>query len=122
MLEVKQLTVRRGDLSLAYDLSVEAGTLLTIQGRSGSGKSTLLDAIAGFVSPERGELRWQGNSLLGLAVEERPVSMLFQSNNLFEHLSGLQNIQLGLNKNDSTTKASINAAAMALEISELLNR
>jgi len=122
MLEINQLKVQRREQILSYDLTVESGTLLTIQGRSGSGKSTLLDTIAGFVTPLQGEIRWQEDSLLELVVEQRPVSMLFQNNNLFEHLNGLQNILLGLNKNDNTTKDAIYLAATKLEINDFLLR
>ncbi len=123
MLELDQLTVQRGVQTLRYDLVVEAGTLLTIQGRSGAGKSTLLDLVSGFISPMSGSIYWQSASLLSLSVEQRPVSMLFQSHNLFQHLSVLQNLYFGLNSLDSKHRdQSVSAAALALGVSDLLKR
>ncbi len=65
-------------------------------GPSGAGKSTLLMAIAGFVAPEKGRISWHGQDLGPLSPGERPVSILFQDQNLFPHLTLLQNLGLGL--------------------------
>ncbi len=81
-----------------YIFSMEAapGEVTAVRGPSGSGKSTLLDLIAGFLVPERGSIRLDGKDLVPLKPEERPVSILFQSESLFEHLSAARNIALGL--------------------------
>jgi len=84
MLEIDQLEVEWKEISLKYDVTVEAGEILTIQGRSGVGKTTLLNVIAGFEQAARGDVRWNGKSLLKLKVTKRPVCMLFQEHNLFE--------------------------------------
>lgn len=130
MLELDQLTLRRSTQVLRYNLTVEANTLLTIQGRSGTGKSTLLDLVSGFISPMSGgnstisgDIRWQGKSLLNLSVEQRPVSMLFQAHNLFQHLSVLQNLHLGLSSLlPAQRDQQISAAATALGVADLLRR
>lgn len=96
MLEIDQLEVQWKEVSLKYDFTVEAGEILTIQGRSGVGKTTLLNVIAGFEQAAKGDVRWQGKSLLKLKVTKRPVCMLFQEHNLFEHLSVWQNLQFGM--------------------------
>src|SRR5690606_6090346 len=67
-----------------------------VSGVSGSGKSTLLDLIAGFLQPRSGRLTLHGRDLLPLPPEQRPVSILFQSESLFEHLSVARNLALGL--------------------------
>ncbi|MFC6672974.1 ATP-binding cassette domain-containing protein [Marinobacterium aestuariivivens] len=95
MLEIDDLDVMRDGARLHYRLQVDAGEILAIQGRSGVGKTTLLDAIAGFEEPLAGDIRWQRRSLLGQPAERRPVSMLFQDHNLFEHLSVHDNLRLG---------------------------
>jgi thiamine transport system ATP-binding protein len=95
MLEIETLKLERDGQLLAYDFHVPEGQILAIQGRSGVGKSSLLSAIAGFLKPRSGSIRWQGHSLLALAVEQRPVSLLFQDTNLFEHLSVKDNLCLG---------------------------
>ena len=81
-----------------YTLNVKSKEVVAILGQSGSGKSTLLDIIAGFVEPSSGSISLDQKDLMGLAVEKRPVSILFQANNLFEHLSVQKNILLGVSK------------------------
>ncbi|CAA6814469.1 MAG: Unknown protein [uncultured Thiotrichaceae bacterium] len=124
MLLIDKLTIRRGEDMLSYDLSLEAGKIMTIQGRSGAGKSTLLDLIAGFLQPEQGDIAWNNQSLLHLSVEQRPVSMLFQAHNLFEHISVAKNLQLGLNlsTDNSVSEVDVETAAKALGVEELLQR
>lgn len=124
MLLVNKVSIHRGDDVLVYDFSLEAGKIMTIQGRSGAGKSTLLDIIAGFLTPEQGDITWNGESLLQLPVEQRPVSMLFQAHNLFEHISVAQNLQLGLNlgASGSVSQTEVQVAAEKLGAGELLAR
>ena len=120
MLEVDQLEVTWKGVSLNYNFAVETGEILTIQGRSGVGKTTLLNVIAGFEKVSQGDIRWQGKSILPLRVTQRPVSMLFQEHNLFEHLSVWQNLQFGLEGDD--IERSIRQAADVLEIADQLDK
>ena len=83
-------------LPMEFDLQVAAGELVAMVGPSGAGKSTLLNFIAGFVLPTRGEIWLNGENHTRSAPYERPVSMLFQENNLFPHLTVQQNLALGL--------------------------
>ncbi|MGL5727580.1 MAG: thiamine ABC transporter ATP-binding protein ThiQ, partial [Plesiomonas sp.] len=64
---------------------------------SGAGKSTLLNIIAGFEPLNSGQLRFNGVDATHLPSADRPVAMLFQEHNLFNHLTVRQNIGLGLN-------------------------
>jgi thiamine transport system ATP-binding protein len=73
-----------------------AGEVTAISGASGSGKSTLLDLLAGFLTPSAGSITLDGTDLLPLPPEARPVSLLLQSESLFEHLSAAKNVALGL--------------------------
>lgn len=120
MLEINNLVIQRDGQSLHYQLAVAEGEILAIQGRSGVGKSTLLGALAGFVETESGDMHWQGQSLSALAADQRPVSMLFQDHNLFEHLSALDNMRLGF-PGPAPTEALL-AAAKALEVEDLLQK
>jgi len=79
-----------------YNLRVKAGEVVGILGPSGSGKSTLLDLLSGFLTPDAGTLILDDTSLVVLPPEKRPVSILFQSHNLFEHLTAMENVLLGL--------------------------
>ena len=83
-------------LPMTFDLQVTVGERIAIVGPSGAGKSTLLNLIAGFVLPTRGEIWLNGENHTQSAPYERPVSMLFQENNLFPHLTVQQNLALGL--------------------------
>lgn len=83
-------------LPMTFDLQVVAGERIAIVGPSGAGKSTLLNLIAGFVLPTLGEVWLNGENHTRSAPYERPVSMLFQENNLFPHLTVQQNLALGL--------------------------
>jgi len=83
-----------------YEFSFEApaGVVTAISGASGSGKSTLLDLTAGFLSPRSGSLQLDGTDLLPMPPETRPVSLLLQTDNLFDHLSARENVALGLKR------------------------
>lgn len=98
MLIADRLVFAYPGASLTYELSLTArpGEITSVSGQSGSGKSTLLDLIAGFLAPASGSLTLDGRDLLPLPPEQRPVSILFQSETLFEHLSAARNIALGL--------------------------
>ena len=92
-------------LPMTFDLQVEAGERIAIVGPSGAGKSTLLNLIAGFVLPTQGNIWLNGENHTCSAPYKRPVSMLFQENNLFPHLTVQQNLALGL-------KTSLNLTAL----------
>jgi thiamine transport system ATP-binding protein len=80
---------------MRFDLTVNAGEVMAVMGPSGSGKSTLLALIAGFETPSTGEIRIAGEAVTALAPALRPVSMIFQENNLFAHLDVAANVGLG---------------------------
>ena len=79
-----------------FVLQVEQGERLAIIGESGAGKSTLLNLIAGFETPTSGQILLNDCDHTQTQPAERPVSMLFQDNNLFPHLTVAQNIGLAL--------------------------
>lgn len=80
----------------AFDLEVEAGSIVALMGPSGAGKSTLLALLAGFIAPQSGRMALEGRLLNTLSPAQRPFSMLFQEHNLFAHLTVRDNIALGL--------------------------
>jgi thiamine transport system ATP-binding protein len=112
MLEAEHLRFTHPGATRHFDLSFAArpGEITAVSGQSGAGKSTLLDLIAGFLQPQSGRLALDGRDLLPLPPEQRPISILFQSETLFEHLSAQQNLALGLPRGATEQQSKIEAA------------
>ena len=96
MLRLEGIEIVLGQFRLHADAGFEAGTITALMGASGSGKSTLLSAIAGFLAPGRGTIRIEGRDVTGAPPGDRPLSILFQDQNLFPHLDVARNVGLGL--------------------------
>jgi thiamine transport system ATP-binding protein len=85
----------RPEMEFAFDFAAAASDIVAVMGPSGSGKSTLLDLIAGFETPNGGTILIGDEDVTGLPPARRPVSMVFQENNLFGHLDVFSNVALG---------------------------
>ncbi len=96
MLQLDRLTLTQGTFRLTADWSAPPATRIAVMGPSGAGKSTLLSAIAGFLPPTEGRILWKGQDLAPVPMGKRPVTILFQDQNLFPHLTIAQNLGLGL--------------------------
>jgi thiamine transport system ATP-binding protein len=123
MLRLENVHITQGDFHLRADFSVESGASVSIIGPSGAGKSTLLGAIAGFV-PHAGRITWHG-AALAEDPGARPVSILFQDNNLFPHLTAYQNVALGLKPSlrlSTTEQAKVQNALARVGLEGLDNR
>ncbi|TIW68103.1 MAG: ATP-binding cassette domain-containing protein, partial [Mesorhizobium sp.] len=83
-------------------------------GPSGSGKSTLLNLVAGFEAPRSGRVLIDGSDVSAAPPSARPVSMVFQENNLFAHLSVERNVGLGRSPSLGLGEADHAAIAEAL--------
>ena len=106
MLRIEGLRFSWGeDFHFTYDLSVASGEILAVQGPSGVGKTTLLELIAGFQMPTAGNLTWDDKDLVPLPPWQRPVTTVFQADNLFSHLSCLDNVLIGLGPEEKPTPA-----------------
>lgn len=116
MLTLEDLRITMGDFTLDANWSVAAGMRLAIIGPSGAGKSTLLMAIAGFIQLAAGRITWAGQDIAALAPGDRPLSILFQDQNLFPHLTVMQNLGLGLSPRLALT------ADHRAQISDVLSR
>jgi thiamine transport system ATP-binding protein len=84
-----------GEAAMNFDAGIEPSVITAVMGPSGSGKSTLLNLIAGFETPRAGRILIGGTDVTHLQPAARPVSMVFQENNLFAHLTVEQNVGLG---------------------------
>lgn len=115
MLELDHLVLVQGGFRLEADLSVDPASRTAVIGPSGAGKSTLLGAIAGFLAPVSGRIRWQGRDITDLPPGARPMSILFQDQNLFPHLTLTENLGLGLDPQLRLGAAQRAAIAEALD-------
>lgn len=84
-----------GGQAMSFDLTVEPSQIVGVMGPSGSGKSTLLHLLAGFEKPSSGRILIGGEDVTAFSPAKRPVSMVFQENNLFSHLDVATNVGLG---------------------------
>jgi len=96
---VDKVRTKLGEREVDFNLSAAAGEVHAILGKSGSGKSTLLNLMGGFLDPISGDISWNGESIIDQTPEQRPITTLFQSHNLFDHLSVKQNIAIGVSPN-----------------------
>jgi ABC-type thiamine transport system, ATPase component len=88
--------LRLGRSEFGFDCRMPKGSITAVAGPSGSGKSTLLNLIAGFEQPDRGRIVIDGEDVTERHPSERPVSLVFQDNNLFAHLDLFTNVGLGI--------------------------
>ena len=100
MLDISDLTVRYGDLVAlrGANLRVHEGEVVCIIGPNGAGKSTTLAAIAGGVAPVGGDIRFDGQSLVGLRPERIArlrLSLVPEGRHIFGTLTVGENLQLG---------------------------
>nr|WP_319485580.1 thiamine ABC transporter ATP-binding protein [uncultured Cohaesibacter sp.] len=96
MIRLDHLFIALDDWQMTVSLEVAAGSFCALIGPSGAGKSTILNAIAGFLPHDNGQLFIDGRDMAFLAPADRPVSMLFQEHNLFNHMTVEQNVGLGV--------------------------
>ncbi|MFT6657376.1 ABC transporter ATP-binding protein [Maritalea sp.] len=97
-LECRKINKDFGGFKAVNDVSfgVPNGTFFSILGPSGCGKTTLLRMIAGFQEATSGDLLIKGNSMIGVAPNKRPVSMVFQHLALFPMMDIAANVGFGL--------------------------
>lgn len=95
-IELKHVELHLGARDFRFDCTIPAGAITAITGASGAGKSTLLNLVAGFATPSAGRIRIASEDVTGWHPSKRPVSIIFQENNLFAHLDVATNIGLGI--------------------------
>ncbi|MDA2979360.1 MAG: ABC transporter ATP-binding protein [Actinomycetota bacterium] len=78
--------------------TMTAGELFAVIGPNGAGKTSAFNCLNGVYKPQRGDIRWKGDSILGMRpdkVAELGIARTFQNIELFAHMTVLQNITLG---------------------------
>ena len=117
VLSVTALKRRFGGLTVlsGCSLNVAEGEIVTLLGPSGCGKTTLLRCIAGFLDPNGGSVTIDGHDTVSVAVNRRPVGVVFQSYALFPHMTVAQNVGYGLRMRGVTKAEIAKSVARVLE-------
>lgn len=97
-LQLKDMTKKydNGDGVEHINLDIYEGEIVSFLGPSGCGKTTILRAIGGFHDITSGDITIDGQSIVGLPPEKRPTAMVFQSYNLWPHMTIYENLAFGL--------------------------
>jgi len=95
-IRLEKIALQLGTKRFSFDIAMTDGAIIAVTGPSGSGKSTLLNLIAGFEIPESGRVLIAGEDVTRAHPSQRPISLVFQDNNLFAHLDLVTNIGLGV--------------------------
>jgi spermidine/putrescine ABC transporter ATP-binding subunit len=97
-ISVHGLSKRFGQLNVVdrVGFTIEEGELFTLLGPSGCGKTTLLRLMAGFYTPDDGEIRFDGRSVNRVPPDQRGIGMVFQNYALWPHMTVAQNVSYGL--------------------------
>jgi branched-chain amino acid transport system ATP-binding protein len=100
VLEVRDIDVHYGDSQALHgvSLSVDRGEVVTLVGSNGAGKTTTLRAISGTQPTTRGDILFEGGSLLKVPAHRRPwlgIAHVPEGRDLWPHLTVLENLELG---------------------------
>ena len=86
---------KNGDGVENINIDVYEGEFVTMLGPSGCGKSTILRTLGGFLDIDKGDILIDGQSVKDLPPEKRPTAMVFQSYNLWPHMTVYENLAFG---------------------------
>ncbi len=97
-LEIRDMTKRynSNDGVEHINLKIYEKEIVTMLGPSGCGKSTILRTIGGFLDVTSGDILIDNQSIINLPPEKRPTAMVFQSYNLWTHMTVYENLAFGL--------------------------
>ena len=100
MISIRSVSRYYGIYKALDDVSLDigAGEFFSLLGPSGCGKTTLLRSIAGFDTPTSGDIRIDGQSVIGTPPNRRPTNMVFQNYAIFPHLNVEENVAYGLKR------------------------
>jgi len=117
-LELEHLVKQYGAAYAVHDLSLEVADseLICFLGPSGCGKTTTLRMIGGFITPDGGDIRIDGVSVLKQPPERRPTGMVFQRYTLWPHMDIWHNVAFGLQLRHKPRKEVDRAVREALDL------
>jgi len=101
LLDVEKILMQFGGLKAlnAVDLAVKSGTIHGLIGPNGSGKSTMMNVLTGIYVPTGGDIRFDGQSLVGQKspdIADKGIARTFQNVQLFSELTLIENVMVGL--------------------------
>jgi len=101
LLEVEGLTKRFGGLTAVNDVSlqIEEGEMVGLIGPNGAGKTTLFNLLTGFIKPDSGTIKFEGEDIVGLAphnIVNKGIARTFQVVRPFRHLPIIANVMVAL--------------------------
>ena len=120
--EYRGVCKRYGDSGWVVDqlqLTLQRGEFLTLLGPSGSGKTTCLMMLAGFETPEAGDILINGQSVAGLPPDQRGIGVVFQNYALFPHMSVGGNLGFPLEVRGMASAERRERIARALQLVQL---
>lgn len=109
------VTLKLGQQDFELQCGFARGRITAVVGPSGSGKSTLLNLVAGFEVPDAGRVMIDGQEMGETSPAQRPVSVVFQDNNLFAHLDIFTNVGLGISPSLKLSSEEKSAILRALD-------
>lgn len=80
----------------SFNLNIRDGEFVTLLGPSGCGKTTTLRIIGGFITPDTGDVFFNGKKINGVPPHKREVNTIFQKYALFPHLNVFENVAFGM--------------------------
>jgi iron(III) transport system ATP-binding protein len=120
-IELSNVSKSFGATRVIRELSceIQPNEFFFLLGPSGCGKTTLLRMLAGFVTPDSGEIRFDGQSVADLPPEARKTPMVFQSYALWPHLTVFENVAYGLRVQKLSQERIQQSVREALEITRM---
>ncbi|HRC44824.1 MAG TPA: ABC transporter ATP-binding protein [Nitrospira sp.] len=123
-IDIRGIVRRHGAVTAVDRVSfqVRRGEFFSILGPSGAGKTSVLRMLAGFEDPDEGDLLIDGQSMLGVSPNRRPVNLVFQSYALFPHLTVFENVAFGLKMRRVSAALIAEQVRQALTMVKLLGK
>ena len=120
-LEARRITKRFGDLAAnaAIDFAIAPGEIHALLGENGAGKSTLVKILYGLLQADEGEILWDGRETRiasPRAARALGIGMVFQHFSLFEAMSVLENVALGLDRPEPGLAERVRAVSRAYSL------
>ncbi len=127
MLSVKNIHFAIGEAAIlnGLEMSGKDGERIGIIGPNGSGKTTFFNCVSGFITPQKGEINFNGHSVIGTSPSKRAslgIGRVFQNFGIFRDMTVKENILIALESRDQNNLLSFKVSKEHLdEIDSLLN-